>query len=124
MSHDQSKRDPDLKAELIYRAANPAQAHIINMALSEAGIRAIIEGETLGVVVGEVPPWDAQPRIFVPESQAVAARSIIHKVKRQTMPAPTRPHPPVHAHESACLACGHAMDETQTRCPSCGWSFE
>jgi predicted RNA-binding Zn-ribbon protein involved in translation (DUF1610 family) len=106
----------------IYRARNLPEAHTIRIALEEAGLRVLIEGELLQGVVGDLPMgWATAPRILVEESQVSAAREIIERANgRKT----AEPHEGESAAVTRCLACGHVMDEIEVKCPSCGWSFQ
>lgn len=83
MPSDERKTDPGLRTVMVYRARNPAEAHIIQMALEEGGVRVFIEGEVLQGLVPEVPVWDAAPRIYVEVSQAATARGIIERAQRR-----------------------------------------
>src|SRR2546426_1458038 len=94
----------------IYCPRNLPEAHTIRIALEEAGIRVLIEGELLQGVVGELPMgWDTAPRILVEESQVSAAREII---ERANVRKRAEPHEGESADMTRCLACGHVMDET------------
>jgi hypothetical protein len=66
-----------------YRARNLPEAHMIRIALEEAGIPAQIEGELLQGAVGDLPiGWPTAPRIVVAESQVDAARQISRRSNR------------------------------------------
>jgi hypothetical protein len=121
MSNDHAKKSSESKVVMIYRAQNPREAHVIRIALEEGGIRTFIEGEVLQSVVGEVPPWDAAPRILVEESQAMAARAIIEGVNTRRA---IHSGPNESDEKSACLACGHLMPDAAVKCPSCGWTYQ
>ena len=102
-----------------YRAADVAEAHLIRLALEDAGIHSQIDGEALQ---GSEYPlgWSTAPRILVAESLVAPAREIIGRA---------------HAHRGtdgdvdpdfellSCLACGQAMERTET-CPACGWTYQ
>jgi len=106
----------------IYRARNLPEAHTIRIALEEAGVRVLIEGELLQGVVGDLPPgWATAPRILVEESQVSAAREIIERANGRKSAEPREGE---SVDVTRCLACGHVMDETEVKCPSCGWSFQ
>ena len=45
----------ELKFVEAYRAHNPVQAHAIRFALEEAGLRVLIENESLQDGLGEIP---------------------------------------------------------------------
>jgi hypothetical protein len=106
----------------IYRARNLPEAHTIRIALEEAGVRVLIEGELLQGVVGDLPPgWNTAPRIVVEESQVSAAREIIERANVHKCAQPPEGESVAVTH---CLACGHVMDEIEVKCPSCGWSFQ
>ena len=109
--------EPALRTVLIHRARDPAEARIIQMALEEQGVPVVIEGEVLQGLIPEVPTWDAAPRIMVEQSQVEAAREIIRRLQPQRGERSDEGN-------TACLACGHAMSDSDMSCPSCGWSFQ
>ena len=64
-----------------YRAANSPQAHAIRFALEDAGLRVLIENESLQDGIGEIPSgWTSSPRLLVEESQIAAAHQIIGQI--------------------------------------------
>jgi putative signal transducing protein len=106
----------------IYRAKNLPQAHMIRIALEEAGIQAQIEGELLQGAVGQLPiGWVTAPRILVDESQIAAAREIIDCVDTQES---SESEEDDRDEVTRCLACGTVMVEGEPKCPSCGWSYQ
>ena len=112
-------KDTDTRLVEAYRAADVAEAHVIRLALEDAGIHSQIDGEALQ---GSEYPlgWSTAPRILVAESLVAPAREIIAKA---------------HAHRGTdggensnfellhCLACGQAMEKTET-CQACGWTYQ
>lgn len=61
-----------------YRAANGFQAHLVANFLTEAGIPAMVDGEDLGWVIGDVGAgWSTSPRVMVHQSRFVEARALI-----------------------------------------------
>ncbi len=111
----------DPKFVEVYRARNLPEAHLMRIALEEAGIRVRIEGELLQGAVGELPiGWVTAPRILVEESQIAEARPIIEKLEVQEGPGSQEDEP---AEATRCLACGAVIAEGETKCRSCGWSY-
>ncbi len=111
--------DTDTRLVEAYRAADVAEAHMIRLALEVAGIHSQIDGEALQ---GSEYPlgWSTAPRILVAESLVAQAREII---------AQAHPHRGIFGGEDSnaellrCLACGQAMEKTET-CPACGWTYK
>jgi hypothetical protein len=106
----------------IYRAENGPEAHMMRMALEEAGVPVRIEGELLRGVAGRLPMgWDTAPRILTEESQESVARNVMAQVQ-------VRKHAEPQEDETEgltrCLACGRMMTEAEVKCSSCGWSFQ
>lgn len=60
-----------------YRAHNLPQAHVIGLALEEAGHRVLIENES---DAGYPPGWSSDPRLLVEESHLAAATEIIGQI--------------------------------------------
>jgi len=112
----------DPKFVEIYRARNLPQAHMIRMALAEAGIETQIEGELLQGAVGDLPiGWPTAPRILVAESQADTARQIIERAEERQG---SEPEADESREMTRCLACDAVMVEGDPKCPRCGWSYE
>ncbi len=143
----------NLKFVEAYRAAHPIQAHALRLALEEAGIRVIIENESLQGAIGDVPPgWSSAPRLMVEESQLATARAIIGQTDHSerdllgmkphetaiTMTAaslglvgialaalsPDAIAAPEPIETTRCLACDAIMADSEVTCPKCGWSYE
>lgn len=139
----------ELKFVEAYRASNLAQAHIIRIALEDAGLCVLIENESLQDGGGEIPIyWHSAPRLMVEESQLAAAREIIDQTDhgehskpglKLTEPpflvvasaaclgialVPAADAVPEQAETTRCLACDAIMAESETVCPVCGWSYE
>ncbi len=113
----------DPKYVEVYRARNLPQAHSIRLALEQSGIRVQIEGEPLQGAVGDLPlGWATAPRILVEESQIAEAREIIEKAENQEEARSDEDEENDEA--TRCLACGAMLPEGQTKCRSCGWSYQ
>jgi hypothetical protein len=105
----------------VYRAKNLPQAHMIRIALEEAGIHANIDGALLQGAVGDLPiGWPTAPRILVDQTDAALARSIIDRVDDETLARSDDDDLDV----THCLSCGAVMPEGNPRCPACGWSYQ
>lgn len=108
----------------IYRAQNLSDAHLIRMALEDAGIRVRIEGELLQGVIGSLPlGWNSAPCVMVEESQASVAREIIQRMDVRNR-AGTDEVEDDSDEVTQCLACGHVIEEAEVQCSSCGWTFQ
>lgn len=104
-----------------YVASNPMPAHAIRLALEDAGIRVLIENESLQGAVGGIPcGWASAPRLLVEESQLAAAREIIGRTDHDR----TSDLSLTQSETARCLSCDAIMAETETTCPKCGWSYE
>ena len=104
-----------------YRAANSPQAYAIRFALENAGLRVLIENESLQDGIGEIPSgWPSAPRIMVEESQLVAAREFIDRIDQGRAPDLSL----TRSEATRCLACDAVMTEAETACPKCGWYYE
>jgi hypothetical protein len=107
----------------VYRAANVMEAHAVRLALENAGITALVDGELLPNMTGMLPmAWDTLPRVRVPETQLAAARQIVEQMDAREVPNA------VDADDGEdvvrCLSCGEVMGEDDDACPACGWSYE
>ncbi len=104
-----------------YVASNPMPAHAIRLALEDAGIRVLIENESLQGAIGGIPcGWASAPRLMVEESQLAAAREIISRTDQ----GKSFDLSLTQSETARCLACDAIMAEAETTCPKCGWSYE
>lgn len=95
-----------------YRAADLTEAHAIRIALEEAGLQVVIDGEALQA--SDQLGWATAPRILVRESQLVAAWQVL--VQRGAQDE-------VDDEESLhCLACNQLMNDAE-KCSACGWTY-
>ena len=105
----------------IYRTTSLAKAHGIKMELEEEGLQVFLDGDLLQGALGELPlGWATAIRISVQESQKQLAQEYLAKSQAHLLAAAQNNDPSVHH----CLACGQVMQETDTTCSACGWSFE
>lgn len=103
----------------VYRAKSLPEAHAIRLRLADFGVSAIIDGEILQGLIGEMPHgWWTAPRIKVEESQAAAARIIIENSELTFVAGD-----PVLFDDDCCLSCGLEMNKDVATCSSCGWSY-
>jgi enoyl-CoA hydratase/carnithine racemase len=113
----------------VFSARDTPEAYIVLGMLREAGIEALVVGESLGGIAGEVPPLQATPRIWVHPGDASRARQLIEEYERPAT-GPSLPasdaltaFPPAQA-EPFCYHCGQRVDYGQSPCPACGKPLE
>ena len=64
----------------VYRAKDISQAHILRSTLENAGIPALVEGDSLLSAIGEIPGgWSSAPRILVEEDHVPTARLLLEQ---------------------------------------------
>ena len=108
----------------IYRTQNLSEAHLIRIALEDAGVRVSIEGELLQGLVGSLPlGWNSAPRVMVEESQASVAREIIQRMEVRNRTGPNEDEDDSDE-VTRCLACGHVIEDAEVQCSACGWTFQ
>ena len=64
-------------------ARDLAAARFLSDLLADAGVEATVFGEPPGAAVGELPPLDAAPRVWVRASEAEKARPVIAEYHRR-----------------------------------------
>ncbi len=111
----------DLNFVEAYRASNAIQAHAFRFALERAGLKVMVENESLQDAVGEIPGgWSSSPRLMVEASQLAAAREIISRSDQsQNVQTAQR-----LSEETRCLACDTIMSESDAACENCGWTYQ
>jgi hypothetical protein len=66
----------------VYRGINGPQAHVVRNFLQNAGIPAVVDGDQLQNVLGElVVGWPTSPRVLVNAENAAWAKSLIAAVE-------------------------------------------
>src|SRR5262245_31232366 len=114
----------------VFSARDTPEAYLVRGILRDAGIDAIIVGESLGGITGEVPPLQATPRIWVRPLDASRARELIEAYDRETArrananSAPESKDATSSEAEPFCYYCGQSVGYGQSPCPSCGKPLE
>jgi Putative prokaryotic signal transducing protein len=100
----------------VYVAADPLDAHLVRGFLESHGIEAIVRGETLFAVRGEVPMTaETLPTVWVVHEDAVArARDLINEYERSREPGSD------NARLWRCPTCGEQHGPQFTNCWQCG----
>ncbi len=101
------------------------EAELARLHLAEVGVRAFIaDAETvamdwlLGNAIGNV-------KLQVPRDRAEEAAGILANEQRLRL----EDHPDTDEDDDEdetgfCLACGEELPEDESKCPSCGWSYD
>jgi hypothetical protein len=106
----------------IYRAKNMAQAMLLQSALTEAGIRAMLDNATYEGAAGGINlGWATEPRVMVEEPDQAKALEIAKQFDEEE----------VEGIEGTgrgedldtCLECGKPMPAGAQTCPACGWTY-
>lgn len=63
--------------QIVYRAANLADAHLLRQLMEAEGIPAFVQGEFLQGAVGELPA-NTEILVHAPDEHVGAARAIVH----------------------------------------------
>ena len=96
----------------VFTAANPEEATFVQQMLEGAGVRAVVQGSSLWGVVGELPPWNIGPTVWVGDDDDFERASALLS---EHMDRPTPTH---------CENCGYDLTGLpEPRCPECGQAF-
>ena len=91
----------------VYSSYNLAAAHHARNVLEAAGIRAIVRNQFLSSAMGELPPAECQPQVWVLDAaDAARAEEILFR---------SEPHG-----EAWTCACGEKLGGQFTQCWNCG----
>jgi hypothetical protein len=94
-----------------YVARNLMQAHLIKGFLDSEGIFAVVRGEHLVALQGEIPiTMDTLPSVWVPEEDRARARELIERALKQEQPSD----------DWVCIECGESIEGQFTECWRCG----
>jgi hypothetical protein len=96
------------------------EAHLLRLRLGECGIPAFLLDEN----VTQLHPWRAAAmggvRVQVEDSDFDEAERILSRSELQPVVQTT----PGASEVLECCACRSVIPPEQTRCPSCGWSYQ
>ncbi len=99
----------------VYSSPSPAEAHLVQGYLEQAGLRAIVQGGELGGVLGGVPATDAYASVWVPDEAWERAAELVEEYLRG-LPAEAGAAP------WRCPGCGELLEPQFSECWSCGAS--
>ena len=115
----------------VYAAKDTTEAYFLRNLLADAGIEAIVVGEPLGGVLGDVPFQAAAPRLWVRQADQERARAVVEEFGRRLIERSAAPpgsgdlvsdEQPVS--EPFCYHCGQAVQVGQSPCPACGQDLD
>lgn len=96
------------------------EAHLLRLRLAAAGIPSFLQDEN----ITQMHPWRAAAiggvRVQVDDSDLEAAQKIL----AENSGAPVEHVPPSDSDAIECYSCHATIPPSQTRCSSCGWSYE
>jgi Putative prokaryotic signal transducing protein len=99
----------------VYSARDGLEAHFVKGLIESEDIHVVIQGETLGAVLGDVPlSTDSSPTLWVDQSDVPAALRIIGEMK-QGGPAAINPGP-----KWTCANCNEQLEGQFSSCWKCG----
>ncbi|MGH9198498.1 MAG: DUF2007 domain-containing protein [Acidimicrobiia bacterium] len=103
----------------VYTASHPTDAHLLRGLLEAEGITAIVQGEALFGVRGEVPvSFDTLPTVWVlNDAELDRARAIVVDYSH-------RADVPTSSPTWECPTCHEQVDEQLFQCWNCGSSRE
>lgn len=94
----------------VYATRNPAEAHLVRGLLENAGIKAVVENDTLATGVGEIAEELVPSVCILDDSQAEEAKAIVAEWLRSEPELPPW----------ECPKCGEEIDGRFTSCWECG----
>ena len=104
----------------IFRAKYMQQAVLLKAALEEAGIRCVVENDSLDNATGGLAlGWSTDPRIMVETPDAVRATEIAKQFDKEEVDGVEGTGKDV----DTCLECGKVMPAGASVCPACGWTY-
>ena len=105
----------------VYSALNEMDAHFLKGLLGEAGIEAVVEGEALEQVWGNLPLSSASvPTVWVQDGDVARAAPIVDEYNRRHIENQERGDAPRPTW--TCPRCGEKVEDQFTQCWHCGTS--
>jgi enoyl-CoA hydratase/carnithine racemase len=113
----------------VFAARDTTEAYFVRSLLKMDGIDAVVVGDNLRAIVGELPPLQTTVRLWVPPYEADRARLVVAEYnRRQRDRAAQGSQAGAAAPESTvdpfCYHCGQSVSLGQSPCPACGKSLE
>jgi predicted RNA-binding Zn-ribbon protein involved in translation (DUF1610 family) len=96
--------------KVVYRARDAAEAHLMRGGLEARGIRAVVQGDGLPIIAGEVPFCELLPTVQVNDEDFDEAAAVIEELRQP---------PAVDGVPWVCPTCGETMDAQFTECWQC-----
>ena len=106
----------------VYTARDEMDANFVKGLLRQEGIEAIVQGQALGEVWGNLPlTAKSLPSVWVPEADVERARPVVDEYRRtdeaNAVDDAERPRS-----TWTCSNCGEKVEEQFTQCWKCGHS--
>ena len=99
----------------IFTARDSLEANFVKSLLDQAGIEAVIEGELIQQIRGDIPlTMETLPKIVVRDSDLAATQTIIDEFRAR------KTHPTRSAGERWLCICGEKHNNQFTSCWRCG----
>jgi hypothetical protein len=98
----------------------PGEAHLLRLRLCEAGIPAFIQDEHITQIHPRSAAALGGVRVQVAEADFDAAKRLVSAVDPRTSARTISEDPDA----TECCLCHGLIGPGQTRCSSCGWSYE
>ncbi len=95
----------------VYTVADPLIAGHIETILAERGIHSFVRNRYLTGGVGEVPPLEVWPEVWVGRDDVDIAQQLINEVLAPAGPAPA---------DWVCPECGESIEGQFAQCWHCG----
>lgn len=97
----------------VFLAHDVTEAHLVKGLLESHGLSALVRGEALAGIAGEVPFVDVWPTVWVLDDDREAeARAVIEEYERGPAPDPSRGR-------WRCPKCGQPLEPQFTACWAC-----
>ena len=106
----------------VYIARGTAEAHLVRAYLENAGIKAIVRGETLSAVFGGIPiDADSLPSVWVMDGVDYdRAQELIAESSRAADAEEPEPGDSFGSTDWECPQCGETIDHELLVCWNCG----
>lgn len=104
----------------VFAARDTLEAYFVCNLLRDAGLQALVVGDLLRGIVGELPPIQTTPKIWVIPPDADRARAVIQDYERYRRARSVSDAPNATELDPFCFYCGEAIGPNDRVCPSCG----
>jgi hypothetical protein len=101
----------------VYSSPSPAEAHLVQGYLEQAGLKAIVQGGELGGLLGLTATTETYASVWVPDEELAQAEELVEAFLSDDQ---GENEPEAEGAFWRCASCGEELEPQFTDCWNCG----